>query len=55
MSDRRVPPMPKWTSLERLQAEHDKLREFPRKPMSKEEWHEYLAEVLPIRPEELGK
>ena len=52
-AERKVPPMPIWTSLERLQREHERLRKLPRKRMLDSEWHEYLAEVLPIRPEEV--
>ena len=53
--EREVPRMPPFTTLEALQREHDKLLKRPRPKMRDREWHEYLAEVLPVRdPDSYG-
>lgn len=50
MSERKVPPMPVWTTLEQLQAERDRIAKAAGKPaMKPHEYREHLAEVLPIR------
>ena len=53
--DRRVPPMPPWTTLEALQREHNRLRELAAKGIAEprrmpEAWAKHLAEVLRADP-----
>lgn len=50
MTEREVPPMPPFTTLEQLQAERDRITKAKgSRAMTAKEYREHLAEVLPIR------
>jgi hypothetical protein len=57
MTDRSTPRMPPFTTLELLEREHKRLQGqaaagVPDRKRSDREWHEHLAEVIWIRPQE---
>lgn len=49
-ADRKVPPMPPFTTLADLEREHNRIqRDIGKKAMTREKYAEHLSNVLPLR------